>query len=134
MRVGAAIIMAALAAHAPAAEGFRSDSKRFGSSKMDIVITEIERHPRTSVLDIQVKSIGSSVGSAFFIACSLLDLARQRGNYRYIVKVEEQPRQGQMLVGFLQSADEAPEILDTRFAGHKAFDLELFAPVCDKMK
>jgi len=134
MNLWAAFIVAALAAHAAAPEGFRSDSKRFGSSKMDIVITETERHPRTSVLDIQVKAIGSSVGSSFFIACSLLDLARQRGNYRYIVKVEELPRRGQMLVGFLQSADEAPETLDARFAGHKGFDLEQFAPLCDKMK
>lgn len=134
MRLCAAIIMAVLAAHAPAPERFRSDSKRFGNSKMDIVITEIERYPRTSILDIQVKAIGSSVGSSFFIACSLLDLARQRGNYRYIVKVEEQPGRGRMLVGFLQSAGEAPEILDARFAGHKAFDLEQFAPICDKMK
>ena len=117
-----------------AAEGFRSDSKRFGNPKMDIVITETERGPRTSVLDIQVKAVGSAVGSSFFIVCSLRDLARERGRHRHIVKVEEQPRRGQMLVGFLNSADEAPEKLDPRFAGQKVIDVEYFSPVCDQMK
>lgn len=49
------------------AQGFRSDSKRFGNPKMDIVITETERHARTSVVDIEIKAVGSSVGSSFFI-------------------------------------------------------------------
>lgn len=42
------------------AQSFRSDSKRFGNSKMDIVITETERQARTSVVDIHITAIGSS--------------------------------------------------------------------------
>ncbi|MBI5634212.1 MAG: hypothetical protein HZA15_12130 [Nitrospirae bacterium] len=117
-----------------AAGNFQSDSKRLSNSKMDIVITEIDRRPRTSVLDIKVKAIGSSVGSSFFIVCSLRDLAKQRGGFRYIVKIEERPGRGQMLVGFLISAEEPPEILDVQFAGATVVDLEQFAPICDTMK
>ncbi len=53
---------------------------------------------------------------------------------RHAVKVEEQPRRGQMLVDFLADAGEAPEALDARFAGQKAIDLEQFSPICDNMK
>jgi hypothetical protein len=133
-RFAAAIIFASFAALPAVADGFRADSKLLGNSKMDIVITETAREARTSVLDIQVRAVGSSVGSSFFIACSLRDLARQRGGFRHVVKVEEQPRRGQMLVGFLAGADEAPEQLDARFAGQKAIDLEQFAPICAMMK
>ena len=134
LRLSGAIILSAFLALPAAAENFRSDSKRFADSKMDIVITEIERGARTSVLDIKVNTIGSSVGSSFFIVCSLRDLARLRGNCRHIVKIEDRPRRGQMLVGFLNSADEPPEQLDGRFAGQKAIDLAQFAPVCDNLK
>ena len=104
---GCVVVLLMLLALPALAQGFRSDSKRFGNPKMDIVITETERHARTSVLDIQIKAVGSSVGSSFFIVCSLRDLARSRGAHRHIVKVEEQPLRGQMLVGFLRTADEA---------------------------
>jgi hypothetical protein len=117
-----------------AGDSFRSDSKRFGNPKMDIVITESARQARTSVLDIRINSVGSSVGSSFFIVCSLRDLARQRGNYRHIVKVEEKPRRGQMLVGFLNDSSEPVEKLDARFAGQQVIDLEQFAPICEQMK
>ncbi len=129
-----AIFCCCILASPGAAEGFRSDSKRFSSSKMDIVITEVERLPRTSVVDMQVKSVGSSVGSSFFILCSLRDLARERGGFRYIVKLEERPGRGEMLVGFLKSADERPESVDSRFAGAVAIDLDKFAPICDSME
>lgn len=62
------------------------------------------------------------------------DLARSRGNHRYIVKIEDQPRRGQMLVGFPRAADEAPEKLDTRFSGQKVIDVDYFAPISDQMK
>lgn len=101
---------------------------------MDIVVTETERQLRTSVVEIQVKAIGSSVGSSFFLACSLRDLAHQRGNYRYIVKVEEQPQRNHMLIGFLQSATEKPEQLDLRLVGQQVIDLQQFAPICDEMR
>jgi hypothetical protein len=116
------------------AGNFESDSKRFGNPKMDIVITEIDRQPRTSVLDIKIKAVGSSVGSSFFIVCSLRDLAKQRGGFRHIVKLEGKPGKNQMLVGFLKSADESPEALDQQFAGATVIDLEQFAPICDMME
>ena len=116
------------------AELFRSDSKRLKNSTMDIVVIETERSPRTSVLEIQIKTIGSSVGSSFFLLCSIRDLAQQRGHYRYIAKVEDQPTQNHMLIGFLRSSTEAPEQLDTRLAGQQVIDLQQFAPICDKMQ
>ena len=128
------IILVLLAAAPAIAETFRSDSKLFANSKMDIVVTETERHPRTSVVNIQIKAVGSSVGSSFFLLCSVRDLARQRGNYRYIAKVEEQPRRDHMLIGFLQSVTEPPEQLDSRLRSQPVIDLEQFAPICDKMK
>jgi hypothetical protein len=123
-------LLATLPVHA---ETFRADSSRFGNPKMDILITETARTPRTSTLRIQAKAVGSSVGSSFFILCSVRELARQRGNFRHVVKFEEQPYRGQMLIGFLKEADEPPEKLDKRFAGQKVLDLEQFAPICDKM-
>lgn len=131
---GAILTLSMVAEISAAGDSFRSDSKRFGNPKMDIVITESARQARTSVLDIRINSVGSSVGSSFFIVCSLRDLARQRGNYRHIVKVEEQPRRNQMLVGFLNDASEPAEKLDARFAGQQVIDLEQFAPICEQMK
>jgi hypothetical protein len=55
MRACAATVLSAVAVLPAAAEGFRSDSKRFGNPEMDIVIAEVERHPRISIM-----SIGSS--------------------------------------------------------------------------
>lgn len=129
-----ALALLALAASTAHAQLFRSDSRRFGNPKMDIVLAEIERHPRTSVLAVEIRAVGSSVGSSFFIACSLRELARQRGGFRYIAKAEERPQRGQMLVGFLRSAGESPESLDPRLAGQPAIELEQFAPICDQMK
>ena len=73
------------------------------------------------------------MGSSFFLVCSLRELARQRGGFRYIVKIEEQPKRGQMLVGFLNSADESPQTLDARLVGTEVIDLERFLPICDNM-
>jgi hypothetical protein len=112
---------------------FEADSKQFGSSKMDIVLKEIERRPRASVVEIKITSVGSS----FFILCSIRQLAKLRGPYRYIVKLEEQPKRNQMLVGFLGDAEESPASAGPEFsrAGREAvIDLEQFAPVCDSMK
>lgn len=131
----ASAIVSLLSLAQPCVAGsFQSDSKRFGNPKMDIAITEVERNARTSVLDIQVHTVGSSVGSSFFIVCSLRDLAKQRGGFRYIVKIEEKPKRGQMLVGFLNAADEPVETVDAQFTGGRVIDLEQFAPICDTMK
>ena len=116
---------------------FEADSKQFGSSKMDIVLKEVERTPRASVVEIRINSVGSSVGSSFFILCSIRQLAKLRGPYRYIVKREEQPKPNQMLVGFLGDAEESPASAGPEFSrvGREAIiDLEQFAPVCDSMK
>jgi hypothetical protein len=127
-------ILAGMLSSPVTAQSFRSDSKRFGNSKMDIVITETERQARTSVVDIHITAIGSSVGSSFFLLCGMRDLAKERGNYRYITKAEEQPRRNQMLIGFLTSAAEPPERLDPRLASQPVIDLDYFAPICDKMQ
>jgi hypothetical protein len=34
---------------------------------MDIVLKEVERRPRASLVEIKINSVGSSVGSSFFI-------------------------------------------------------------------
>ena len=116
---------------------FLSDSKRFGNPKMDIVVAEVERRPRVSVLDIRSKAIGSSVGSSFFLLCSVRDLARQRGNFRYISKIETNA-QGRMLIGFLQHAGEPAANLGQEFAepgvAATEIDLDQFAPICDRMQ
>lgn len=135
----AASLSLALLFAAPAhGQLFESDSKRFGDAKMDIVVREIDRRPRTSVLQIDIKKIGSSVGSSFFLLCSVRRLAIQRGNYRYIVKVEEKPKPGQMIVGFLREAGEDLVTLGAEFKSvdrtNGVIDLEQFAPICDGMK
>lgn len=124
------------ASSAPASETlFQSDSKRFGNSKMDIVVAEVERRPRVSVLEIRIQAVGSSVGSSFFLLCSVRDLARQRGNFRYVSKIDGNRR---MLIGFLQHAGEPAANLGQEFAAAGAaateIDLEQFAPICDRMQ
>ena len=124
----------------PAAQGqlFESDSKSLGSGKMDIVVREVERRPRSSVVDIRITTVGSSVGSSFFILCSIRDLARQRGDYRYIVKLDDRPQKRQMLVGFLRAPDDRLPEIDAAFAGvdpaPAVIDLEQFAKLCGMMK
>lgn len=117
-----------------AAELFRSDSKELRNPAMDIVMTETERSPRTSVVKIQMKTIGSSVGSSFFLLCSIRNLAQQRGPYRYIAKVEDQPSRDHMLIGFLRTTTESPGQLDSRLTGQQVLDLQQFSPICDKMR
>ncbi|MEW5864098.1 MAG: hypothetical protein AB1773_10980 [Pseudomonadota bacterium] len=113
---------------------FESRSKRDPGTKMDIVVKEIERRARASVLEITIHSVGSSVGSSFFLLCSIRQLAHLRGGYRHVVKLEERPRRGQMLIGFLRSAGEPPAAAGAEFAGADRIDLEQFAPICDMMK
>ena len=117
---------------------FESDSKRFGNSKMDITVKEIERWERSSVIQIDIKSAGSSVGGSFFLLCSIRDLALERGGYRHVVKIEEYPKPGQMLIGFLRSGDEIPGSLGPEFqklsARDAVIDLGQFAELCDKMQ
>lgn len=131
------VLTAALIALAQPSWGqlFESNSKRYAGSKIDIVVREEERRPRASVLSIESKTRGSSVGASFFVLCSIRTMAQLRGNFRYIVKVEDHPKRGQMLVGFLMSRDESLEGLGEDFRGLKSpqdvIDLEQFAPICD---
>ena len=75
--------MVLLACVAPAyGQLFEADSKSRGDSKMDIVAQELERRPRASVLDIRIRSGGSSVGASFFLLCSIRQLAKLRGGLR----------------------------------------------------
>jgi len=139
MRPSIASLILILFFAAPArAQLFESDSKRFGNSKMDIVVREIDRRARSSVIQIDIKAIGSSVGSSFFLLCSIRQLARQRGNFRFIVKIEEQPKPGQMIVGFLRAENEDLLTLGAEFKSVDqiggVIDLEQFAPICDGMK
>jgi hypothetical protein len=117
---------------------FEVDSKRQGYSKMDIVITEVERRPHSSVIDIEIASVGSSVGSSFFLLCSIRQLARLRGDYRYVVKVEEKPKRGQMLVGFLRNRSDSVSELGPEFASvgssKSVIDLDEFAQICGMTK
>ena len=115
---------------------FESRSAQPGSN-MDIVIRETERRARASVLQIQVNRTGSSVGSSFFVLCSVRRLAQQRGGSRTIAKLEDTPSHGSMLVGFLRDAAEPPADADEAFRGMAGrtviVDLEQFAPICDRM-
>lgn len=133
------VICVAIIIAAPAVYGqlFEADSKRLGGSKMDIVVREIERRDRSSVVEVKITNIGSSVGSSFFLLCSLRQLAIERGGYRYIVKIEEQPKRGQMLVGFLRSPAEGLSGLGKDFGAITAkdavIDLDQFAEICGKI-
>ena len=113
---------------------FEADSKRYGNPKMDIVVTEVERRPRSSVLEVKITLVGSSVGSSFFLLCSIRQLAQLRGNYHYIVKLEEKPKRGQMLIGFLRDPSENLSAIGPEFAeldARKAvIDLDQFAEIC----
>ncbi|TKB80931.1 MAG: hypothetical protein E8D45_02190 [Nitrospira sp.] len=79
-----------------------------------------------------------SVGSSFFLLCSLRQLAELRGHYRYIAKIEETPKPGQMLVGFLRSPEEPLSAIDPGFIGNHprlaVIDLDQFAELCHLTK
>ncbi len=133
-----ALLCATTAAHG---QLFEADSKRQGDSKMakmDIVIREVERRPHASVIDIKITDVGSSVGSSFFLLCSIRQLAQLRGNYRYVVKVEEKPKRGQMVVGFLRDRSDRVSELGPEFASLDAskavIDLDEFAQICAMTK
>jgi len=129
--VGLVVLAGIQAAHG---QLFEADSKRYGNSKMDIVIREIERRQQSSVIDIEMTSVGSSVGSSFFLLCSIRRLAQIRGDYRYIVKLEDRPKRGQMLIGFLHDSGEKLSNVGPEFAEVDAhatvLDLDQFAELC----
>jgi hypothetical protein len=110
---------------------FGADSKNLPNSKMDIVLTEVERLPRVSVLAIKIRVTGSSVGASFFIACSLRRLAELRGPTAYIVKLEEKER---MRIGFLKAKDEPPSQIGPEFRNAAVIDLDALTPICTAME
>jgi hypothetical protein len=105
---------------------------------MDIVVKEVERRERSSVVEVTIKSPGSSVGGSFFLVCSVRQLAQLRGNYRYIVTLDDTPGRGQMLVGFLRGPDEDPVQVAPEFgrapSPDAVIDLDQFAGICESMK
>jgi predicted lipoprotein len=135
--IAAGLAILTFSAAAAAAELFQADSKWLVNAKMDVVVREVERRPRSSVVEIEVNSRGSSVGGSFFIMCSLRQLARLRGDYRHIVKVDDQPKPGQMLVGFLRSPDDDLRQVGPEFqvlASRDILHLDQFAELCNSMK
>ena len=120
------------------AEGlFVSDSKHYGESKMDIVVRETERRSRSSLVEVTINKVGSSVGSSFFLLCSLRNLGRERGFPRYIAKAENFPAHRTWLVAFLNGPDDDPKQADPQLAEFPkpvpVIDLQQFAPICDRM-
>ncbi|MBI5086487.1 MAG: hypothetical protein HZB13_18065 [Acidobacteria bacterium] len=124
---------------------FVSDSKLLGAPKtdsgnprMDLVMREVERRPAVSVLNIETNVVGSTVGSSFFLLCSVRELAKLRGDYRFIVKVEKHGRPAQWIVGFLASRNDSLEGLGPEFRHLRSpqdiIDLEQYAPICQMMK
>jgi hypothetical protein len=130
----------ALAQAAPARPPalFEAHSAGQGSGNMDISIRETERRPRASVLAVDIRQVGSSVGASFFLLCSVRKLAKERGGFHHVVKLEETPARGQMLIGFLNSADDPPAATDPAFAAAgdqaKLIELDQFGVICDATK
>ena len=57
-RVRLIVVIVALVLGAPVSSAplFQTSSKELGDGKMDIVVTEIERRPRTSVVDVKINT------------------------------------------------------------------------------
>jgi hypothetical protein len=127
------LIMLMLMPTPASAELFRADSKQLGITEMDIVVREVARRARSSVLAVDVAARGSSVGGSIFILCSIRQLAQERGGARYVVKVDDQPQRGQMLVGFMARPAEDPRDIDPAFprlGPDAVIDLDRFRPFC----
>jgi hypothetical protein len=111
-----------------------SSSKDFGESRSDFLLREVERRPRSSVLEMEIKNIGASVGSSMILACMLARLAEERGGYRYVVKVDSRAANPQqMLVGFSRKPGEKPQSIDPELpASAMEVDLQVFGPEFNK--
>lgn len=107
-----------------------SSSKDFGESASDFTLREVERRPMSSVLQLDIKNMGASVGSSMTIACMLARLAQERGGYRYLIKLEPRPsNHNQMLVGFSHKPNENPQSIDPELpASAMVVDLDAFGP------
>ena len=100
----------------PKAELWSASTKEFGERKMDISLKEVQRRLRSSVVQVDIKKLGSSLGSSMMIACMINQLADVRGGYRYIIKLDDRAENSsQMLIGFMRSAEEKPRSIDEEF-------------------
>lgn len=113
---------------------FTADARAQGSQNVDVIVTEVERQERMSVVDVQF-NYGPSVASSVFIACSFAKLAQLRG-YRYTAQVENFRKEGRYLIGFIPSlSKEAIAALGTEFAKHdvaQVIDNEVFESICQR--
>jgi hypothetical protein len=113
---------------------FTANARSQGSQNVDVIITEVERKEKTSIVDVQF-NYGPSVASSVFIACSFAKLANLRG-YRYTAQVENFGKKGRYLIGFIPSlSEEAIAALGTEFAKYdisQVLDNEIFEPVCQR--
>ena len=113
---------------------FTANARAQGSPNVDVIVTEVERKERTSIVDVQF-NYGPSVASSVFIACSFAKLAKLRG-YRYTVQVEDYGKEGRYLIGFISSiSKEAIAALGMEFAKHgvsQVLDNGMFEPICQK--
>lgn len=113
---------------------FTANARAQGSQNVDVIVTEVERNERTSIVDVQF-NYGPSVASSVFIACSFAKLAKLRG-YRYTAQVENFGEEGRYLIGFIPSpSKEAIAALGAEFEKYdvsQVIDNEMFEPICQR--
>ena len=110
------------------------EQKRSDGTTWKVTVTETAREARYSILRITHEGRLPSVGSSFFIACSVLNLARQRG-FHFVAQLETSAT---LKVGFLDSLEDDPaKVVGADFANlprERKYDAEQFAPICDLSK
>ena len=110
------------------------EQKRSDGTTWKVTVTETAREARYSILRITHEGRLPSVGSSFFIACSVLNLARERG-FRYVAQLETSAT---LKIGFLTTLGDDPvKVVGAEFAGlqpERKYDAEQFAPICDLSK
>ena len=110
------------------------EQRRSDGSTWKVTVIETKRADRYSVLRISHEGRLPSVGSSFFIACSVLNLARQRGVH-FVAQLETSAT---LKVGFLDSLEDDPaKVVGADFANlprERKYDAEQFAPICDLSK
>lgn len=132
------LILVALSLLSPSALSadtrWSSSAKDFGESRSDFILREVERRPQSSVLQLDIKQIGGSVGASMITACMMIRLAEERGGYRYLVKLDKRATNpGQMLVGFSHQPNPAPQSIDPELpASTPVLDLDTFGPEFSK--
>ena len=113
---------------------FTANACAEGSQNVDVIVEEVARHQRTSVVDVHF-NYGPSVALSVFIACSFARLARLRG-YRYTVDVRDYRTPGRYLVGFIPApTQEAIRALGPEFKKHdpsQVTDNAMFDRICPK--